>query len=155
MPQLAPRLAVPFGMNDACRTNVLYAAAALGLIVLVIIMSLIVGASTTETRKPSKHFDKRLRELVAEAGRWSDTSKSDTNPLLSVVHATYGSAYLNVARTMASDVDIERACNIRLDEFAGALTDTQQHAMRNVTTRCKELDAPGIVSLNTGWLSLS
>jgi hypothetical protein len=110
-------------------------------------------SASPETSKPSKRFDKKLKDLVQEAQRWSATSTQDTDPLVALMHATYGMGYLRVARTMASDADIERACNLRLDEFAAALSDAQHSAMQNVTGQCSNIAMPGLASLNTGWLA--
>lgn len=140
-------------LSAAARENLWYLAAGLGLLVLIVMLSFWGAAASTETARPSKRFERRLQGLMSEAAQWSAASAQDTNALLALVHATYGVAYLNVARSLASDADIERHCNLRLDEFAGQLTNTQQSAMRNVTGQCKSLAAPGLASLHTGWLA--
>lgn len=130
----------------------MYVGVALGLLILAVMLSYWGAATSTETSKPSRRFEQRLSNLVQEAQRWSVASTQDANPLTALMHATYGVAYLRVARSMASDADIERACNLRLDEFAATLGDAQQDALRGVTEACPAVAVPGLASLNTGWL---
>lgn len=141
------------GLSRASTSNLLYVGVALGLLLLVVLLSYWGAAAATETSKPSARFEHKLRSLVHEAQQWSVASQQDANPLVSLVHATYGMAYMRVARTLASDADIERVCNLRLDEFAGQLSDAQQVSLRNVAGQCKSLATPGLSSLNTGWLA--
>src|SRR5436190_24372456 len=37
---------------------------------------------------------KFIRGIMRQAGRWSTASEQDTNPLIRVMHANYGAAYL-------------------------------------------------------------
>lgn len=130
-------------------SNLMYVGVVLGLLVLVALLSCW-GASSS---RPSPKFDLKLKGLLQEAQHWAQVSAQDANPLLALTHATYAMAYLRVARSMASDADIERACNLRLDEFAATIADAQQAALRNVTGQCPSMATPGLQSINTGWLA--
>lgn len=143
------------GLSEAAKANIMYLGVALGVLVLVVLLSIWGAAGAAETARPSKHFDARLRELVQEAGRWSAASARDDNPLLAVKNAAHSVAILNVARSLASDADVERAANLRLNEFAQALEDAQAAADARVAAACPALAVPGLSALRTGWLASS
>jgi hypothetical protein len=69
------------------------------------------------------------------------------------MHATYGTAYLNVARRLNTDAEIESASNMRVDEFSTTLLNNQQTAIQKLLSQCPISTPAGIASLQTGWLS--
>lgn len=93
------------------------------------------------------------RALIKEAAQWSTIAQQDSNPLLALMHATYGMAYLNVARRLHTDRDIEAASNLRVEEFSATLQSNQQTAVQKLLTLCPMSTPAGIASLQTGWLS--
>lgn len=93
------------------------------------------------------------KALIREAAQWSTIAQQDSNPLLALMHATYGMAYLNVARRLHTDSDIEAASNVRVEEFSATLQSNQQAAVQKLLTLCPMSTPAGIASLQTGWLS--
>ena len=136
------------------RSNLVYAGVVFAIVVVIILLSFWGSAAAHKTPKPSATFQQRLRGLVSEAQRWSSASLAPTeNPAAAVVHATYGSAYLNVARSLASDADIDAACNLRVTEVAETLQEAQHAALKTLARACPSVALPGLAALNSGWLA--
>lgn len=93
------------------------------------------------------------RALIKEAAQWSTIAQQDSNPLLALMHATYGTAYLNVARRLHTDSEIEAASNLRVEEFSATLLANQQAAVQKLLTLCPMSTPAGLAALQTGWLS--
>jgi hypothetical protein len=109
------------------------------------------GKSATVASKSNDALS--TRALIKEAAQWSTIAQQDSNPLLALMHATYGMAYLNVARRLHTDSEIEVASNLRVDEFSLTLQSNQQAAVQRLLTLCPMSTPAGIASLQTGWLS--
>jgi len=93
------------------------------------------------------------RALIREAAQWSTIAQQDSNPLLAVMHSTFGTAYLNVARRLYNDADIEATSNLKVDEFSATLHANQQQAVQKLLSVCPMSSPAGIAALQTGWIS--
>ena len=58
------------------------------------------------TRK-TEYFDNRLKKLLRQSSRWSLAAKQDKTPLIAVLHANYGAAYLWAIKDIFSEKEIE------------------------------------------------
>ena len=123
-------------------------AAILGLALLSLLFAEMGGDSV---HKRSHHLT--TKALIQEAAQWSTVAQQDNNPLLALVHATYATAYLNVARRMSSDADIEGLASIHVAEFSKALNSSQQASMRALLAQCPVVAPAGIAALQTGWMA--
>ena len=95
----------------------------------------------------------KVKSLVQESIRWSATSSQDTNQLLSLMHATYALAYLNVARHLVADQDIVRMVGVQPQELMHELQEKQDGAVQKVCAECPQLQpASGRFTAHTGWL---
>jgi hypothetical protein len=65
------------------------------------------------------------------------------------MNANYAMAYLNVARSIGSDADIEMHSGIKIDALIKSVEDTQTAALERITSKCPVLSPPG--SALTGW----
>ena len=78
---------------------------------------------------------------------------NDTNQLLSLMHATYALAYLNVARHLVADQDIVRMVGVQPQELMHELQEKQDGAVQKVCAECPQLQpASGRFTAHTGWL---
>ena len=92
-----------------------------------------------------------VRMLVREGARYSTMSKQDTNPLVAVMHATYGIAYLEAARKFATDSDISRIAGMKASDLYHHAQKRQQQAIKHISTTCKAVGPEGEVASATGW----
>lgn len=97
-------------------------------------------------------FSGKMKRLVKEAARWSTVSEQDSNPMMRMLHSTYAVAYVNVARMMADDKDIEKMAHVRIDELTSQVRKRQQQAVQAIGTHCPSVVPEGQYALYTGWL---
>ena len=90
-----------------------------------------------------------IRDLVKSASQWNSRSIQDSNPIIGVMNANYAMAYLNVARSIGSDADIEMHSGMKIDALIKSVEDTQTAALDRITSKCPVLSPPG--SALTGW----
>ena len=94
-----------------------------------------------------------IRSLLRDAVHWNATSMQDGNPLLALIHSTYAIAYLNTARHMVSDKDIERVMGIQPRELMFELQQHNDSLVKKVVTQCPALKPPGgNFAVHTGWV---
>lgn len=132
---------------------------AVGLVLVAFILFMVVstmfdssGGGIASMNSMSSNEAYTTRALLKEAAQWSTISNQDSNPLLALMHSTYGMAYLNVARRLYTDSEIERTGNVRVDEFFTTLEASQQDAVQKLLTLCPISSPAGLASLHTGWL---
>jgi hypothetical protein len=97
---------------------------------------------------------KGMKQLMQEAARWSAVAEQDSNPLLRVMHATYAMAYVNAARSLAEDKDLERVSGggVRVEELHAHVQAAQQASIQKIGSVCPEVVPEGAQVLYTGWL---
>ena len=74
--------------------------------------------------------------------------------LVALTHANFALAYMHIARSAASDAQIEADCGVRMHDFSSALHGYQSRAIRAIAATCPQL-APadsGVEALQTGWM---
>ena len=94
-----------------------------------------------------------LKDLVKSASQWNSRSVQDANPLISLMNANYAMAYLNVARSVGSDADIEKHTGAAVDELIKDIESTQSRAIQRVTSSCPSVTPQGLTAVHTGWMS--
>jgi hypothetical protein len=94
-----------------------------------------------------------IRDLMRSAAQWNSRAVQDSNSLIALMHANYAMAYLNVARAISSDAEIERLTGAQLDEFLNDLQGSQAHAIQRLTMSCPTVVPPGLAAVHTGWLT--
>lgn len=119
-----------------------------------IVLSMVFGGGfgTKSLHGFSQNESYTTRALLKEAAQWSTISNQDSNPLLALMHSTYGMAYLNVARRLHTDAEIEQTGNLHVDEFFTTLETSQQDAVKKLLTLCPLSSPAGLSSLHTGWI---
>jgi hypothetical protein len=93
-----------------------------------------------------------VSRILKEAARWSAVSDQDSNALLQLVHATYAVAYVNAARALAQDEELERAAKLKVDELHAQVTGQQQAVIQKLGAKYSGLLPEGANVLYTGWI---
>ena len=70
------------------------------------------------------------------SARWALASKQDKSPLVAVLHANYGCAYLWALKDVFNDYEIKSATGIDVIEFQNKITDIQDNATKRMTKLC-------------------
>ena len=92
-----------------------------------------------------------LRDIAREAAQLHEMAAQDSDPAISLQHATTAVAYLSVARKLASDRSIQEAANVVPADLDRMLKDKQAAAVKAL--RVTKSD-PTIASLLAGYSSL-
>jgi hypothetical protein len=116
---------------------------------------LIIGLWIVSQNKTHRNaLDTRaLKDLVKSSAQWNARAQQDTNPLIGLMNSNYAMAYLNVARSLGSDSEIERHTSAAVDELIKEVEGTQSRAMQKLTMACPAMTPQGLAAVHTGWLS--
>lgn len=115
---------------------------------------LMIGLWVYNTRSTRNALDSRaLKDLVKSAAQWNLRSSQDSNAIVGLMNANYAMAYLNVARSLGSDSDIEKMTRIQLDPFIDEIEASQTNAIRRITNSCQSLTS-GLPLEYTTWKKL-
>ena len=110
--------------------------------------------SFTNNRNSKNALDARaLKDLTKSAAQWNTRSMQDANPLIALMNSNYAMAYLNVARSIGSDSDIERHTHVAVDELLKDIESAQSSAIQRITMACPSVTPQGLAAVHTGWMS--
>ncbi len=79
-----------------------------------------------------------ISRIMRGSARWSLASKQDKSPLISILHANYGCAYLWALKDVFNDNEITLATGIDVLDFQKRITDIQDAATKNIVKLCPE-----------------
>lgn len=93
----------------------------------------------SKRRTSVKFANSKLREVIRSCLQLLEASKQDSNSVIRLAHANYAQAYLNVARMLQNDEEIEeslamlnaRAGVREIEALQADLDDAQKEAMRS------------------------
>lgn len=94
-----------------------------------------------------------IRDLVKSAAQWNARAVQDSNPVIALMNANYAMAYFNTARSVGSDVDIEKHTGVAVDELLRDIESTQSRAVQRITAACPSVTPQGLAAVHTGWLA--
>jgi len=108
----------------------------------------------SNNRNSKNALDARaLKDLTKSAAQWNTRSVQDTNPLIALMNSNYAMAYLNVARSIGSDADIEKNTKVAVDELLKDIESAQSSAVQRLTLACPSVTPQGLAAVHTGWMS--
>jgi hypothetical protein len=84
----------------------------------------------------SKYKSHIISRIMRGSARWALASKQDKSPLVAVLHANYGCAYLWALKDVFNDYEIKSATGIDVIEFQNKITDIQDNATKRMTKLC-------------------
>ena len=131
------------------------AVAAVNAVVLTLCALSILSAHVMQSRGRSvgKQAKIMVKEAVRNSAHWSTAAEQDANPLLGVMHANFAHSYLNIARTLTSDTEVEQSAKINLDEFSRSVSQTQRNAVQKLLAVCPSVRPDGLTAIHTGWMA--
>lgn len=98
----------------------------------VILLSKWTGSNSTFT---TPRISRGVRKLIREAGELNTEAEQDANTMLQLMHASRANAYINAARMLASDKDIERIARVKLDELLQSVQEKQGDVVQRVANQ--------------------
>lgn len=120
---------------------------------LAFIVVIIIWAFVYNKKNRNALDERALKDLIKSASQWNVRSNQDSNTMISLMNANYAMAYLNVARSVGSDVDIERYTGAAVDELLNDIEASQSAAIQKITLSCPALAPAGLAAAHTGWTS--
>lgn len=105
------------------------------IIFLVIIIILFCSSSLFFRKNPKTEM---IQILTRQAARWSTAATQDSNPLVKVLHANYGAAYLWALKDIATDDEIKKATNINIIRFRNEIIKIQDDATKKMIKICPD-----------------
>jgi hypothetical protein len=90
------------------------------------------------SKNNTDNFNKKrvIDTLIRQSARWTVASGQDETPLVSLLHANYGVAYLNALKDIATDKDIEKVKGINVVSFTKKINSAQDRATKRVAKNC-------------------
>ena len=87
-----------------------------------------------------KNTDKKsyIETLIRQASRWSVAAQQDESPIIALLHANYGAAYLWALKDIATDQEINENTGLDVIKFKQKIIDVQDAATRRVSRACPE-----------------
>lgn len=77
-----------------------------------------------------------INKLVRQAARWSIASTQDETPLISVLHANYGTGYLWALKDIATNEEISQATGIDVFKFESEIVKNQDQSTLKMINAC-------------------
>ena len=84
------------------------------------------------------NLNKILNNLIRQSARWSVAAEQDKNPMIAVLHANYGAAYLWAADSIATSSQIETATGINYLDFRKKIIDIQKMVTVKMASVCPQ-----------------
>tara|TARA_B100000378_G_scaffold118661_1_gene95213 strand:- start:192 stop:554 length:363 start_codon:yes stop_codon:yes gene_type:complete len=82
---------------------------------------------------------KTIKTLLRQSARYTAAAEQDKNPMIALLHANYGIAYLWALRDIANDNDIKAATNIDIHKFVNKVTNIQDKLTKKVSGICPSM----------------
>jgi hypothetical protein len=83
-------------------------------------------------------IQRHIKTLLRQAARWTVASKQDKNPIIAMLHANYGAAYLYSMYDIASPEEIVKS-GIDINKFRSEILLTQDEATKNMVKICPDV----------------
>ena len=101
-------------------------------IIVLIILYLLLSAKGSY-KQPSADT---INTLLRQAARWTTAAQQDNNPMVAVLHANYGAAYVWALKDIATDTMIYNASSVDIHKFAKEVTAVQDSATKRMAGLC-------------------
>ena len=101
--------------NMLLATHVKYGLALVSVLILLTLLSKWTGSAA------SRGCHQKLRSLIRKAAYYSSKSETDNDTVKKVMHSSFALAYVNAARKLYSDSEIEAAADVKLSELLASV----------------------------------
>lgn len=94
-----------------------------------------------------------LRDLVKSSAQWAARSMQDSAPVIAVMNSNYAMAYLNMARALATDGEIEGIVGVPMDALIRDVEAAQASAIQRLSNGCPTVGPQGLAAMHAGWIT--
>lgn len=78
-------------------------------------------------------------ELINNSLKWRKIASQDSQPFMKVQHNMFAIAYINAARHIARDIELEKLTGIDLRKLLKSIDEQLQLSIDSLNTRCPKL----------------
>ena len=113
-----------------------------GLVIVCVGLGFLLGWFLAQSTSRSSHHHETSRSieiLARQAARWSVAAEQDKAPLIALLHANYGAAYLWALKDISTDTQFTQATSLDPLAFEAAIVRVQDNATQQATTACPGL----------------
>lgn len=89
-------------------------------------------------KKTNLNRDDIIKKLLRQAVRWSIAAEQDKLPMIAVLHANYGAAYLWSLKDIANNDEIEKIVGIDMMKVEKEITRIQDETTKKVYLACPQ-----------------
>lgn len=79
-----------------------------------------------------KFANSKVKEILRSCLQLLEASKQDSNSVIRLAHSNYAQAYLNVARMLQNDEDIEESIGYEISSLQSDLDEAQKESMKSI-----------------------
>ena len=109
------------------------------------IMTAYIMFKSDHKSKSQGSVDDIIKKIIRQAARWTTASEQDTNPLIKVLHANYGAAYIFALGDAGINPDqIERVIGtgFNYNTFRDHIVQIQDDASKSAVEACPSFGPP-------------
>lgn len=105
-----------------------------------IIIGIIIANISNKNNNRGDTLDKNetINTLIRQMSRWSNAAIQDKSPIVSVLHANYGTGYLWSLKDIVTDDDIQKATGLNSKKLTKKITDIQDKTTLNLFKVCPQ-----------------
>jgi hypothetical protein len=86
----------------------------------------------------TRGMNKSIEKLVRQSARYATAAQQDKSPVIAVLHANYGAAYLHALKDIATESQIHNATGIDVKKFKEHIMNVQDMVTKKTTESCPE-----------------
>lgn len=89
-------------------------------------------------KNKTRGVNKAIEKLVRQSARYAVAAQQDESPVIALLHANYGAAYLYALKEFATDSQIHNATGIDVRKFKEHVTNVQDMVTKKTSEKCPD-----------------
>ncbi len=106
--------------------------------------------NSTVSAAPSQSKVATINTLLRQAARYATAAEQDLNPLIAVLHANYGAAYIFALKSVSTDQEVLEATGEDVNRVTGLVLAIQDQAMQKLAKICPQAAPQGQLAIIGG-----
>lgn len=124
---------------------------ACSVVAFIVLLSIVARSVAPSTHSGTEAAPQKGRELLTQSMEWLRLSEQDTVPLFAYSHTAYALAYLNAARLVAPDRELQRH-GTDIHKLSTKLAQRLVELSKKITTQCAGANPKGKRNSGINWI---
>ena len=116
-----------------------------------IVLATLIRIFSSFKRNHTSEYIQKTKEMLQRAGRSYAISQQDSSPLIGLMHASEGLAYISSARSMLPAAELDSLSKSNVQDIEAALKNQQDMALRTVAAQCPATRIQGSLPALAAW----